>query len=754
MPRTENILLSLLILLLTSITPAMSQDTSGQVYEASMRRLSSIKEDSTRLNAFRAAIDTCSTKETAERLSDAFVELSIKNGSAGNLVVAYMYSGYFANNNGNVVKAIDQTFKGLEIADSLDLTSIKTTLLTNISAYLGSINDHEGSFQYIQKAQEVAEKADDYENLVEIYYNVAISYIDQELYESAIQYFRKDIEAAMKTGISNTTEQELTIQSLRIKNAMKLHDTAAVLGQTDYVNTLMGEIHRIEDPSGISNFCIAMITNNIDAAALAPHRRDEYLEKCGQYFQILRNTIEESDAKFLYKVAFNPHYARYLAVCGKTDQAWNLLKDTTNFLDNDGYDMAMYEYYKAKKDYKNAYKYFWKINRNNYKKHSLETAIHYEKSESRSTYEQRIAELQTKAQDRDKDFEETKHFNMIVRACSAGLLMIGLAIMVVCLYNIRQRNKANRQLKQSTEELLMANEELNMQREEILSQTNEIQQQSGIITSQRDVLSAYNYQLLDSINIARDIQRAVMVSSEKLREAVGDNFIYWKPRDIVSGDFYWCAKIGHLSFLAVADCTGHGVPGALLSMYEISMLNDIVLRNSHSNAAEILMTLKNTFVKSFVFDEEQYFLDGMDVAFLILNHDSMTLDYAGAKRPLIIVRNGVLHEYKPDKISISYNPTRKDEPFTDHQIQIQKGDMVYAFSDGISDQFGYEDGVTKFGSRQLQNILSEMSFFDLPAQRRIIESSVDNWRIGAFFAGLTEIKAPQLDDQLLIGVRI
>ena len=80
--------------------------------------------------------------------------------------------------------------------------------------------------------------------------------------------------------------------------------------------------------------------------------------------------------------------------------------------------------------------------------------------------------------------------------------------------------------------------------------------------------------------------------------------------------------------------------------------------------------------------------------------------------------------------------------------------MVYAFSDGISDQFGHEDGITKFGSRQLQNILTEMSFFDLPAQKKIIESSVDNWRIGAFLAGLTEIKAPQLDDQLLIGIRI
>jgi serine phosphatase RsbU (regulator of sigma subunit) len=184
------------------------------------------------------------------------------------------------------------------------------------------------------------------------------------------------------------------------------------------------------------------------------------------------------------------------------------------------------------------------------------------------------------------------------------------------------------------------------------------------------------------------------------------------------------------------------------------MLNDIVRRKAQSNAAEILESLKAAFVRSFVFDEEQYFLDGMDVALAIIDRDSMTIDYAGAKRPLIIVRNGTLHEYKPDKISIGHNPTRNDETFTDHKIEIQKGDMVYAFSDGISDQFGHEDGITKFGSRQLQNILTEMSFFDLPAQKKIIESSVDNWRIGAFLAGLTEIKAPQLDDQLLIGIRI
>ena len=334
------------------------------------------------------------------------------------------------------------------------------------------------------------------------------------------------------------------------------------------------------------------------------------------------------------------------------------------------------------------------------------------------------------------------------------LLSIVLLIIVVCLYGLWQRNRANTQLQQATEKLLMTNEKLNTQHEEIIRQTDEIQQQSGIIKTQRDNLSDTNYQLLDSINTARDIQRALMVSSEKLGEAVGDNFIYWQPLNIVSGDFYWCTKIGQQSYLAVADCTGHGVPGALLSMYGISMLNDIVRRMSHTNAAEILDSLKAAFVRSFASDEEQFFLDGMDVALIIIDRDQMTIDYAGAKRPLLIVSDGTLHEYKPNKISIGHNPMRKDEKFTDHPISVQKGDMVYAFSDGISDQFGYDDGVTKFGSKQLQNILTEMSYFDLPTQKKIIESSVDNWRIGAFLAGLTEIKAPQLDDQLLIGVRI
>ena len=762
MLRMIVILLSLLTL---SMSPSkMSAQDVQTDYVACVKGIfAQCDDESQRLRILKDAIDTTETMDGAKALSYAYLDLCIAKGSPKSQLYAYMYAGFFASHNGEVNEGLAHTFKALEITDSLlhtappdssSLLNTKSTLLMNISTFLSGVNDFDGSFEYIQKAQEVAEKNNNYENLVDIYYNIAIAYIEQELYESAIEYFKKDIEVSHKINCTNTAEQELTIQSLYIKNALRRHDTTAALQLIDETNAIRDQISRITDASGICNYCIAMVSNNIDAIGLAPDRRMQYLRHCNYYLNELRVTIDTTDAKLLEKMTYNPYYATYLSVSGNPEKAWRLLKDTSNFIGDEGYDVALYEYYKAKNDFKNAYNVFWKIYSDKYRNHSLETAIHYEKAESRADYEMRLGKIEAMAHERNQEFENSKEFNFIVRRGSLVLLVIGAAIILVCLYYLRVRNRLNGLLRQSNHELMMANDELNTQREEILCQTDEIQHQSEIIKEQRDHLGSTNSQLMNSLSVARDIQTALMATSEKLGEALGENFIYWQPLNIVSGDFYWCAKIGGRAYLAVADCTGHGVPGALLSMYGISMLNDIVWRHSQSNAAEILESLKAAYVRSFAFDEEQFFLDGIDVAFIIINRDSMTIDYAGAKRPLIIVRDGVLKEVKPDKISIGHNPMRKNDTFTDHNIPIQKGDMVYAFSDGISDQFGYDDGVTKFGSRQLQNILTEMSFLDLPMQKKIIESSVDNWRIGAFMAGLTEIKAPQLDDHLLIGIRI
>ena len=752
MSRLIVILFMMALSLITATASAQDSATVSRDFVAGIFRRHA--DDSARLKEFRHFVDTCGDIRFAEDASHVFLEMTENDGSMLNLAYAYMFASYFSGNNDNYDKAIDLSFKGLEIVDSLQLNPVRTTLLQNISMYLSNIGDYDGAFQYIQKAQEVAEMDDDYENLVDIYYKIAISYIEQELYESAIQYFRKDISVIKRLGGDDTTEQELAIQSLRVKNALKIHDTIAAVALVDSINGLIGNATCIKDVSGLANYCVAMVESNLNVADIAPKRRSEYLGYCGRYLALLKGALDNSKLKWIEKATYNPCYARYMSACGDIDKAWSILRDTSNFISDENYNVAMFDFCKSRKDYKGAYDYFWRIYSNNFKKHSLESAIRYEKSESRAGYERRIAVLDDNAGEREKSFETSRRINHAVRHGILTGLVIIFAIIVVCLYYLRVRSRLNGLLKLSNDELIMANDELNTQRREILCQTDEIQHQSEIIKEQRDHLGSTNSQLMNSLSVARDIQTALMATTEKLGEALGENFIYWQPLNVVSGDFYWCAKIGGRAFLAVADCTGHGVPGALLSMYGISMLNDIVWRHSQSNAAEILDALKAAYVRSFAFDEEQYFLDGIDVAFIIFNRDSMTINYAGAKRPLIIVRNGMLKEVKPDKISIGHNPMRKNDTFTDHNIPIQNGDMVYAFSDGISDQFGYDDGVTKFGSRQLQNILTEMSFLDLPMQKKIIESSVDNWRIGAFMAGLTEIKAPQLDDHLLIGIRI
>ncbi|MCR5454938.1 MAG: hypothetical protein K6F33_08140, partial [Bacteroidales bacterium] len=536
-----------ILFVMLSLMPAMvSAQDSSSAYRAVVEDIYRRNHhDSTRLFGFTAAIDTCTSNASAEALSEAFVDIILQKDSCNkNLALAYMYAGFFASNNGKVSKGLDLSFKGLEIADSLDMPRIKSNLLLNISTYLSGINDYDGAFKYIQKAQEVSEQAEDYENLVDIYYNIAISYIEQELFESAIKYFEKDIEASHKIGRTNTMEQQLTIQSLHIKNSLKIHDTTSALEQLDYVNGLIDRTPEIQDASGITNYCIAMLTSNMDAVGLNPKRRTEYLDYCRQYFEILRNAIDTAGIKYLEKVAYNPFYARYLAICGKLKQSWAILKDTSNFMGDDGRMIAMYDYYKAKKDYKNAYKYFWMLYVDKFKSHSLETAIHYEKSESRNRYEHRIAELQDMAITRQQEFLDEQQFNEIVRIGSIVVLLIGLAVIIVCLRYLRLRSRMNAELQHSNEELMLANEELNMQREEILTQTNEIQKQSEIIKAQRDDLSTTNHQLMASISTAFDIQSALMVSSEKLKEVVGENFIYWQPLNVVSGDFYWCTKIG------------------------------------------------------------------------------------------------------------------------------------------------------------------------------------------------------------------
>jgi len=247
--------------------------------------------------------------------------------------------------------------------------------------------------------------------------------------------------------------------------------------------------------------------------------------------------------------------------------------------------------------------------------------------------------------------------------------------------------------------------------------------------------------ITDSIQYASRIQKAVLPTQDIMNDYFKDHFIYFKPRDIVSGDFYWMTEKDNKLVLVAADSTGHGVPGAFMSMLGISFLNEIVNKQSCEKASTILEELRN-LVKSTLAQSGKSTDDGMDIALVIIDKEKMKINYSGAYNPLYIIRNNELHITKADRMPIG-NYIIDDKPFTNHEIDIQKGDSLYIFSDGYPDQFS-EKTKSKFSTKKLKKLLLEINNYPAQKQSAILEQKFQEWK--------GNVK--QIDDILIIGAKI
>ena len=282
------------------------------------------------------------------------------------------------------------------------------------------------------------------------------------------------------------------------------------------------------------------------------------------------------------------------------------------------------------------------------------------------------------------------------------------------------------------------NIQINQQKEEIEAQRDEIQAQRDLVMKQKE-------EITDSIHYAQRIQKAVLPSDTLANEILPEHFILFRPRDIVSGDFYWMTKKNDRIITVAADCTGHGVPGAFMSMLGVSFLNEIVNKLDYPEAHTILNHLrdyvKTTLDQTGKKDEAK---DGMDISLTIYDFKKKTLEYAGAYNPLYIFRKGEeeVIEYKADKMPIGIYIKEK-ESFTKNTIKLKPGDTIYTFSDGFVDQFGGEHG-RKFMSKPFKALLMSMQNKPMAEQKEILNKTFDDWR--------GEIA--QIDDVIIIGVRI
>ncbi len=303
------------------------------------------------------------------------------------------------------------------------------------------------------------------------------------------------------------------------------------------------------------------------------------------------------------------------------------------------------------------------------------------------------------------------------------LLALIFVIHILINYRVRHYRKANRALQEKT--------------------VNKKQ-----IEAQREVLTRINRSLTDSINYARRIQRAMIPSEIAFRNLFPESFVYLQARDIVSGDFYWFHEKGDKVFVTAVDCTGHGVPGAFMSIIGLDLLNNIIEVQGLESPAEILKTMNAELIHTLRKDQSSMsddgdVNDGMDMSLLVINRQDKTLEFAGAYNGFYLVRDNEIHTYKGNRFPIGYLKDNESPSFSTQKVLLRKNDVLYLFTDGLPDQFGGTEH-KKYKYRRFRLLLLHLHQMNFPDQKTILHQKIEAWM---------GIENEQVDDMLVVGFK-
>lgn len=363
-----------------------------------------------------------------------------------------------------------------------------------------------------------------------------------------------------------------------------------------------------------------------------------------------------------------------------------------------------------------------------------------------------LAEMQTRYETEKKQQEidflnsESKRQKLITYTFLSGFVLVAiLSTFLFVLFS--QKKRANLLLAEQKQQIVMQNANLQQANEEILAQRDEITSQRDLVVNQKQRLEVVHNQITNSIRYAQSIQAAILPSEKKLKEISNDFFVYMRPCELVSGDFFWATTFEDFQVFCVADCTGHGVPGAFMSILGISALNDIVANHRVTKASEILGYLRSSVIEALSQnDPEHLHKDGMDIGLCVFNKKTSELQFAGAKIPLWIVATNkntmdwkgvntsepidnetyALFEIKGDIMPVGTSP--KMDSFTNNLISINSNRInLYLATDGFADQFGGKNR-SKYGSARLKNLLLDIEEKNPLERKLLVENEFDNWK--------------------------
>lgn len=282
--------------------------------------------------------------------------------------------------------------------------------------------------------------------------------------------------------------------------------------------------------------------------------------------------------------------------------------------------------------------------------------------------------------------------------------------------------------------------------QKVIERTEQVVKQKEEIEQKNVQLEILYKQVTDSIRYAKRIQEAILPPDSVMKELLPNSFVLYKPKDIVSGDFYYVGKHQEKVWMAAVDCTGHGVPGAFMSLVGHNLLKNILADSKKISPGEVLDLMSigvNKALHNEKVDDASQTKDGMDMSLISIDLKKMEMQFAGAFNPLYFIRDGALAEYKADKYPVGLRTGHDDKHFSTHTIPLKKGDVIYIFSDGYADQFGGPKG-KKFMIGKFRELLVQLSKENIANQQKILDRTIEEWRGGH----------DQVDDILVMGVKI
>lgn len=674
-------------------------------------------------------------------MDNACEKLSIAMVAKNNRQVVKAYNAiawsYFCRN--NFGKAETTYLSALQICDSIGDRRGTANCYHDIANTLVMMNRYNEANEYDHKALNIFYEMNDEDGLSKVCRTLGLLCITHHLYNQAEEYLNRALDIDIRMNIrthNNSNNIALDYMYLGLNDYRKNLDTRidSLLRRAKIKNLrAYKEFKSDGNTTTIADACKNLMCIYLRYAQNSQgDLQQKYLDSSLMFHNFGLTAVKKAKND-VSKIDYLLGECKMALENGKYDVARKRFESTRVAVDKDPfsayylkYGFLMVKYFESVGDYRRSFEWADWTKKLERRQLNREYAVLSARLSLKNEQDKILLQNEI-----DTEHEYIKHreqeIRLVVITASTVLVLVLITILVVVIRNSLQRKKRlGRKLKDRNEEL----------------------------ESQRDQLEIVNDQLQSSINFAHSLQTSMVPTAEQMNEMFGNTLILWRPLDLVSGDFYWATQSGRRKLVTIADCTGHGVPGGFMSMLGVSLLSDITLspefKNGQMTAGNVLDIMREKVVESLrQSDADAMALDGMDMAVCIIDEDSTTLQFAGAFRPLLLERNGSVTEYKGDRMPISFL-SHSPRPFNTVRIDIEPGDTIFIYSDGITDQFGYkENGETsKFTGRRLQTVLTENAGKPFDEIQKQINDAIENWRSPA-----QQRTIPQTDDIILLGIR-